>query len=160
MWELDKLVSSSNMNLISCCTVHLLTFVWRLSQVYLTYLRLVTPSEVDTIDSLLPKVAMGSVSEKGKKPDNKVQPVKDDRDRRQQMVLDQYKQLLAGLQFLSAPSVMDLVAVLGTKNAALSARVVKGLCEFRLSFAKEVNDSLKESVKVTYSLFFLSLLLK
>lgn len=117
---------------------------------YCTYLRLVTSAEVNTLDSLLPSVAAASTSEKGSKRDVKAEPDKneDNGDRRMQMLLDQYKVHLAGLPFLKAPCVLDLVAVLGSKNAVLSSRLVKGLYEFRLSFAKEVNDTLKESVKV------------
>lgn len=120
------------------------------SQVYFTYLRLVTSAEVNTLDSLLPSVAATSTSEKTSKRDVKAEPEKseDNGDRRLQMLLDQYKLHLVGLPFLKAPCILDLIAVLGAKNAALSSRLVKGLYEFRAPFAKEVNDTLKESVKV------------
>jgi len=121
--------------------------------VYFSHLRLVTSAEVYTLDSLLPSVAAASTNEKGSKRNVKAEPDKNEDigDKRMQMLLDQYKAHLAGLPFLKAPCVLDLVAVLGAKNAALSSRLVKGLYEFRVPFAKEVNDTLKESVKVCHT---------
>eukprot|EP01032_Pedospumella_encystans_P007483 gene7483-8977_t len=124
--------------------------LWKLDQlVYLVFLRLVTTTEVNTIDSLLPKVAASSLSEKNNKRDKNVESSSGEEDgsKRQQLLLDQYKQILSTLPFLRAPCILDLAAILGQENAFLSARLVKGLYEVKSSFGKEVNDALMESVK-------------
>lgn len=117
---------------------------------YLTYLRLITASEIGTIDCFLPKIAASSLTEKSTKRDKSAGASTNEEDgsKRQQLLLDQFKQILSTLPFVRAPCIIDLVAILGQENAPLSARLVKGLYEVKISFAKEVNDSLTESVKV------------
>ena len=117
---------------------------------YFVFLRLVTTTEVNTLDSLLPKVAASGLSEKNNKRDKNVESSSGEEDgsKRQQLLLDQYKQILSTLPFLRAPCILDLAAILGQENAPLSARLVKGLYEVKNSFGKEVNDALMESVKV------------
>lgn len=108
---------------------------------------------MNTIDSLLPKVAASSQSEKSGKRDKNAESSNGEEDgsKRQQLLLDQYKQILSALPFLRAPCIMDLVTILGEQNALLSARLVKGLYEVKSAFGKEVNDALLESVKVCFS---------
>lgn len=117
---------------------------------HLVYLRLVTNSEVNTLDSLLPKGTSAVVpSKNGKQVSSVPAPsAEETSSRRQQLLLDQYKLSLNNLEFLRAPSIIDLVAILGAQNGRLSARLIKNLYEMKVSFSKEVVDSLKESVKV------------
>lgn len=112
---------------------------------FLVYLRLCSPSEVESISSQLPSTPISSPAA-GKQAVGSMENAENADPN--QKITDQYKGVLNAMQFLRVPYVMDIISILGDGGCSLSARLISGLHSLRPSFAKESADAFKEVVNV------------
>ena len=67
---------------------------------------------------------------------------------RRALLAEQYRTMLAGLDYLKIPCIVDFVSIMGDSNAKIAAQIVANIAAQKVSFCKEVNDSLRETIKV------------